>query len=168
MEKLSRRELEQPRTLPYSATPFFPLPFGGLWVCKVVHPSPPPPPPGHLYPDQTLGGAMELQRRVWQLQKEAAKGNTPKDRTKVDDEMEDFFRHIHPPGSSSGAPSNPSLLGRRQLGNEMASKEERQATVGSAKALRVIDRIPLRERLEPEVKVHATVSIARGPGKSGD
>lgn len=45
---------------------------------------------------------------------------------------------------------------------------ERQTTVGSAKALRVTDRIPLIERLEPEVKGHATVSTARGPGKSGD
>lgn len=77
-----------------------------------------------------------------------------------------FFRHIHPPGSSSGTPFNPSLLGRRQLGNETASKLERQPIVGSAEALRVGDRIPLRER--PEVKVHATVSTASGPGKSGD
>lgn len=30
------------------------------------------------------------------------------------------------------------------------------------------DRIPLIERLEPEVKGHATVSTARGPGKCGD
>lgn len=40
----------------------------------------------------------------------------------------------------------------------MASKWERQTIVGSAKALSVIDRIPLIERLEPETKVHATVS----------
>lgn len=40
----------------------------------------------------------------------------------------------------------------------MVSKWETQTTVGSAKALSVRDRIPLIERLEPEVKVHATVS----------
>lgn len=40
----------------------------------------------------------------------------------------------------------------------MASKWVRQTIVGSAKALSVIDRILLIQRLEPEAKVHATVS----------
>lgn len=42
--------------------------------------------------------------------------------------------HIHPPGSSSGSPFNPSRWGRRQLGNDMASKQERETIMGSAEA----------------------------------
>lgn len=45
-----------------------------------------------------------------------------------------------------------------------ASKQERETIMGSAEALRVMRRILLTERQEPETKAHATV-LPRG--KSG-
>lgn len=55
MEKLSRRGVEQPRTLPQFSNSFLSSSFrrAVARVCTSHHPS-----PGHLYLDQTLDGAI--------------------------------------------------------------------------------------------------------------